>query len=208
MAACLLLEIRGWRKRKVIALDARDGQKIWTSVIGKVGPNEGRSTRSPFHAYVNGDWLFALGSDGDLACLEAKTGKIIWAKNLRRDFGGKPGMWAYAESPLVDGEALILSPGGSPPPWSHSTIRRVDDLESFTCRRDRGQLFIAGRCPNQRRQAIRLVLEQRRRRLEGGRRSVIVALRQDIRCAGEYCDPHRPRQLRLHGGFSRWRRFD
>ena len=35
-----------------------------------------------------------------------------WHKNLRNDFGGKPGHWAYAESPLIDGDKLVCTPGG------------------------------------------------------------------------------------------------
>jgi outer membrane protein assembly factor BamB len=57
--------------------------------------------------------LYCLGSDGDLACLDSAKGGIVWSKNLRKEFGGKPGTWAYAESPLVDGDVLICSPGGS-----------------------------------------------------------------------------------------------
>ncbi|HYE64552.1 MAG TPA: PQQ-binding-like beta-propeller repeat protein, partial [Pyrinomonadaceae bacterium] len=56
---------------------------------------------------------YALGSDGDLACLEAKNGKIRWLKNLRKEFGGQPGEWAYAESPLVDGDLVVVTPGGA-----------------------------------------------------------------------------------------------
>jgi outer membrane protein assembly factor BamB len=62
---------------------------------------------------VDGDLLYALGSDGDLACVEIAQGKVRWQKNLRADFGGKPGAWAYAESPLVDGDTLICTPGGA-----------------------------------------------------------------------------------------------
>ena len=57
--------------------------------------------------------LFALGSNGDLACLETASGKIVWKKNLRDDFGGQFGKWAYAESPLVDGDAVVCTPGGA-----------------------------------------------------------------------------------------------
>jgi outer membrane protein assembly factor BamB len=60
-----------------------------------------------------GDTLYALGSDGDLACLELASGKVKWQKSLRNDFAGKPGTWAYAESPLVDGDTLVCTPGGS-----------------------------------------------------------------------------------------------
>jgi outer membrane protein assembly factor BamB len=57
--------------------------------------------------------LYALGSDGDLACVETSSGKIRWEKNLRKEFGGKPGDWAYSESPLIDVNTLVCTPGGS-----------------------------------------------------------------------------------------------
>jgi outer membrane protein assembly factor BamB len=97
-----------------IALDEKDGKEIWSVRLGKVGPNMGpqypgsRSTPT-----VEGDVLYALGSDGDLACLETATGKIRWRKSYRGDFQGKPGMWAYSESVLIDGDALIGTPGGT-----------------------------------------------------------------------------------------------
>src|SRR5262249_48857160 len=62
---------------------------------------------------VDGDFIYALGSDGDLACLETASGKISWQKSIRKEFGGQPGIWAYAESPLVDGDAVVVTPGGA-----------------------------------------------------------------------------------------------
>jgi outer membrane protein assembly factor BamB len=62
---------------------------------------------------VDGALLYALGSDGDLACLETATGKVRWQKSLRAEYGGQPGIWAYSESPLIDGNTLICTPGGS-----------------------------------------------------------------------------------------------
>jgi outer membrane protein assembly factor BamB len=92
-----------------------DGKVIWTAPVGKVGnPNQrppypgSRSTPT-----VDGDVLYALGSDGDLICLETAGGKVRWKKNLRTDFAGKPGEWAYAESPLVDGDKVVVTPGGA-----------------------------------------------------------------------------------------------
>jgi len=62
---------------------------------------------------VDGELLYALGSGGDLACLETATGKVRWQKNIRTDFSGQPGKWAYSESPLIDGDVLVCTPGGS-----------------------------------------------------------------------------------------------
>ena len=110
-----LLANEGIENEFVQALAVKDGHRIWQTRLGKVGnPNQqpkfpaARSTPT-----VDGDYLYALGSDGDLACVETGTGKVRWQKNLRTDFGGKPGTWAYAESPLIDGDALICTPGGS-----------------------------------------------------------------------------------------------
>lgn len=98
----------------VEALAVKDGKRIWSTRLGAVGipkqqPNFPTARSTPT---VEGDVLYALGSDGDLACVETATGKIKWKKNLRTDFGGKPGHWAYAESPLVDGNKLVCTPGG------------------------------------------------------------------------------------------------
>jgi outer membrane protein assembly factor BamB len=105
---------RGLDNEFVEALSTQDGKVLWTTRVGNVGnPNQNppypkaRSTPT-----VDGDLIYALGSDGDLACLEAKTGKIRWLKNIRKEFGGQPGEWAYAESPLVDGNQVVITPGG------------------------------------------------------------------------------------------------
>ena len=110
-----LLSNQGLDNEFVQALEARDGKRIWSQTIGKVGnPNQqpsypaARSTPT-----VDGEWVYAFGSDGDLACLERATGKVRWQKNVRADYGGQPGIWAYSESPLVDGEAVVCTPGGS-----------------------------------------------------------------------------------------------
>lgn len=109
-----LLSNDGMENEFVQALSVKDGKKVWSTRLGKVGPNQGpqypgaRSTPT-----VEGEVLYALGSDGDLACVETSKGMVRWTKNLRKDFGGKPGQWAYAESPLVDGDVLVCTPGGS-----------------------------------------------------------------------------------------------
>lgn len=98
----------------VQAISVDDGKVLWTSRVGKVGnPNQNPSyPKARSTPTIDGAVLYALGSDGDLACLEVKTGKIRWTKNLRTEFGGQPGEWAYAESPLVDGDVVVVTPGG------------------------------------------------------------------------------------------------
>ena len=87
---------------------SRSGQRA----SAKLGLTRGRNilalARTPT---VDGELLYALGSDGDLVCLELNKGIVRWQKKLQTDFGGKPGLWAYAESPLIDGDVLVCTPG-------------------------------------------------------------------------------------------------
>jgi outer membrane protein assembly factor BamB len=110
-----VLSSRGLDNEFVQSLSAENGKPVWSTRIGKVGNPDmeppypmARSTPA-----VEGGSLYALGSDGDLVCLSTASGKILWQKNLRTDFNGKPGRWAYSESPLIDGDVLVVTPGGS-----------------------------------------------------------------------------------------------
>ena len=110
-----LMSNRGMENEFVQALSVQDGKPIWTTRIGNVGnpdqnPPYAKARSTPT---VDGEFIYALGSDGDIACLEAKSGKIRWQKNIRKEFGGQPGEWAYAESPLVDGDVVVVTPGGA-----------------------------------------------------------------------------------------------
>jgi outer membrane protein assembly factor BamB len=110
-----LMSNRGMENEFVQAISTRDGKPVWTTRVGNVGnpdqnPPYAKARSTPT---VDGDFIYALGSDGDLACLEASSGKIRWQKNVRTEFGGQPGEWAYAESPLVDGDLVVVTPGGA-----------------------------------------------------------------------------------------------
>lgn len=104
----------GLEKESVIALDDRDRKQLWSTQIGKVGepdqrPNYPAARSTPT---VVGDSVYVLGSDGDFVALDAANGSIRWQKNIRNDFDGVPGEWAFAESPLVDDDVVVIAPGG------------------------------------------------------------------------------------------------
>ncbi len=110
-----LISNQGLENEFALALSTKDGRRLWSAKLGGVGnpkqePSYPAARATPT---VDGRLLYALGSDGDLVCLETANGKERWRKSLRKDFGGKPGVWAYSESPLVDGDALVCTPGGS-----------------------------------------------------------------------------------------------
>lgn len=104
-----VLGTEGKDVEEVIALNAKDGTRLWATPFGKVtggypGP---RSTPT-----VDGDTLYAISSNGILISAKTKSGEINWKKDFKKEFGGRHGSWAFAESPLVDGDVLVCTPGG------------------------------------------------------------------------------------------------
>src|SRR5262249_34489388 len=93
----------------VFALDQADGKILWSTPVGKPGGNYKGTRCTPT---VDGDLLFALGQFGDFVCLETATGKERWRKSFPKDFKGQSGGWNYTESPLVDGDKVVCTPGG------------------------------------------------------------------------------------------------
>ena len=61
---------------------------------------------------LDGDYMYVLTENGDLACLKAQDGTAVWQRNILRDFNGRNIGWLISESPLVDGGHVIVSPGG------------------------------------------------------------------------------------------------
>jgi outer membrane protein assembly factor BamB len=97
----------------VWALEEATGKELWSVRIATADRKVGYGEGSRCTPTVDGDVLYALGVSGDLVCLETATGKERWHKNLRTDFGGQVGGWKYSESPLIDGDKLLCTPGGN-----------------------------------------------------------------------------------------------
>lgn len=97
----------------VWALDAQTGKQVWSTPIVAANRTVGYNEGSRCTPTVDGDRLYALGVGGDLVCLDRASGRLRWQKNFVTDFGGRIPRWGYSESPLVDGQKLIATPGGS-----------------------------------------------------------------------------------------------
>jgi outer membrane protein assembly factor BamB len=95
----------------VSSVSVADGKVEWTRSIGRGGSND-RGPGPRGTPTVDGDRLYVLTENGDLACLNAATGAPIWQRNILSDFGGRQIPWLISESPLVDGNRVIVSPGG------------------------------------------------------------------------------------------------
>ncbi len=102
------------RNEVVAAYDVMTGRELWTSTWPDrfsqwMGGGEGpRATP----AWADG-FVFALGAKGELRCLDAASGRLVWRTNILQDAGAKNLRWGMAASPLIAGDAVIVLPGGS-----------------------------------------------------------------------------------------------
>jgi len=104
----------------IYALDLKTQTKKWSTPVGpRLNLDRGDGPRgTPF---VDGDLVFGLGSQGNLICVKASTGDKVWLQPLYdgKDFKDNKwwkdqmaSQWGYSESPLVDGDQVVCTPGG------------------------------------------------------------------------------------------------
>ena len=102
--------VRGDREF-VVAFDVATGKEAWATQHGGAFRNDqGDGPRGT--PTVDGDRVFALGGNGDLTALDARTGKVVWTKNVLSEFGGSNITWGISESPLVLGNKVLVNAGG------------------------------------------------------------------------------------------------
>src|SRR5262249_27727150 len=98
----------------ILCLDAVTGKLLWESSYpvsyGKLDYGNGPRATPTVHA----GRVYANGALGHLHCLDAATGRVLWSRNTVKDFRGQVPTWGHACSPLVDGNRVVVQPGGSP----------------------------------------------------------------------------------------------
>jgi outer membrane protein assembly factor BamB len=114
----------------VWARSETNGKELWMTRIGPAYRGQGmpQGSEGPGSTpTVDGNRLYVVGDGGDLVCLKVEDGSIVWRKNFVTDFGGTVPNWAYRESPLVDGDKVICTPGGP-----DATLAALDKLTGKT----------------------------------------------------------------------------
>jgi outer membrane protein assembly factor BamB len=88
-----------------------DGKILWQTAMGRAwkGSNNPESRATPV---VEGNKVYTCSGNGDIACIDATNGKIIWSYKASELNKGTFGMWGIAETPLIDGDRIYFSPGG------------------------------------------------------------------------------------------------
>ena len=95
----------------VIALDEQTGEKLWEIPNGE-SFHERRGGGPRGTPTIEGGRVYAVAANGNLTCLQAADGKRIWNTKLLDRFGARNIKWGISESPLIDGNRLIVNPGG------------------------------------------------------------------------------------------------
>ncbi len=106
------LYIMGSREgvERLLCLDASSGAEIWQVDLSDEYENDwGNGPRGT--PTIDGDKLYVLSARGVLACLNLADGSDVWRVNLVEGFGGKIPIWGYSESPLIDGDRIVVTPG-------------------------------------------------------------------------------------------------
>jgi len=96
---------------RVLCFDAATGKLLWK-----------HESDRPYHVSFGGGprctpsvdagCVIALGAEGNLWCLDAHDGRVIWSKDFVKDYGAQTPMWGVAAHPLVDGDAVYCVVGG------------------------------------------------------------------------------------------------
>jgi outer membrane protein assembly factor BamB len=104
----------GYRRKResILALDLQSGEPVWSADTGGSAYKQRRGNGPRGTPTIDGDKVYALGASGDLACVELKTGNLLWSKNILQEFGVDNIFWGISESVLIDGDRLICTPGG------------------------------------------------------------------------------------------------
>ncbi len=104
----------------LIALDVKTGKELWSKKIGRSYPKTQWTDGPNSTPTVDKELIFALSSNGELACFDLK-GTQVWTLDLQKTMKArvnpifadpKSQGWGFAWAPLVDGDKLIITPGG------------------------------------------------------------------------------------------------
>ena len=97
---------------QVIALSDENGDELWSRAVDKEWTQGGYHGPRCTPTYSD-DRLYVVAPHGAIVCLDAKSGEEVWRRDFAEEYDGKMmSIWGFSESPLVDGDRVICTPGG------------------------------------------------------------------------------------------------
>ncbi len=97
---------------RVHCFDAATGERLWTHAYDCTYVGVGYEAGPRASVSIDSGLAYALGAMGHLVVLEAQTGRLVWQRDLNREYRIRMPIWGIAASPLVDGELVIVQIGG------------------------------------------------------------------------------------------------
>jgi hypothetical protein len=91
-------------------LDLTSGKELWTYSYdspGKKGHNGSRGTPT-----VDAKYIYSVGMMGEMSCVDRKTHKPVWRKNLLKDLDGKMSAWGVAQNPVLYKNLVVVAAHG------------------------------------------------------------------------------------------------
>ena len=93
-------------------LNADNGEPLWRAEFPARGKLDyGPSPRAT--PVIHQDRAYLLGAFGDLRCVNVADGKLVWKRNLPREFHAELPTWGMCSTPLVVDDLLIVNPGAA-----------------------------------------------------------------------------------------------
>lgn len=108
-----LILVQGLKGREsvVTRVNRADGKVVWVRAVGP-GRDNDRGSGPRGTPTIDGGRAFVLTENGDLASLRVQDGTVVWRRNVLQDFAARNIPWLISESPLVDSNNVIVTPGG------------------------------------------------------------------------------------------------
>ncbi len=117
--------------QSAVAIDTTNGNIIWTQPITDAAPRH-RYEGSRTTPTIDGDRLYMVSSDGAIICLRRKDGSEVWSRGFKDWEGKMMSGWGFSESPLVDGDVVVCTPGGSQ--GMVVALDKMTGAEIWTCK--------------------------------------------------------------------------
>lgn len=113
----------------VWAIAESDGKPLWATTLRPAPAQQFHQSKEgpSCTPTVDGDRLYVVGLGGEISCVQAADGKVLWDRSMTREFGGQLPMWSFRESPLIDVDKVICTPGGE-----NATIAALDKMTGKT----------------------------------------------------------------------------
>ncbi|MCG8606176.1 PQQ-like beta-propeller repeat protein [bacterium] len=98
---------------RVHCFDWQTGEKLWSYTYDCVYSNVSFVAGPRASVTIHDGYAYSLGTMGHLYCFDAKSGKVLWGKNLNAEYEIRMPIWGIASAPLIEGDLLIIQAGGS-----------------------------------------------------------------------------------------------